>query len=847
MARTKIDYGIDLGTTNSAISRMEKGEPVIKKTDTLKDTMPSCVYINKKKAIQVGDSAYNALKREKLKLMKTSGKAETNAFIEFKRTMGTEKKYKSSHLDKELLSEELSAEVLKTLKSFIGDENFHSAVITVPAAFKINQIDATRKAAKLAGFKQIQVLQEPVAASMAYGLNSEQKDGYWLVFDFGGGTFDSALLKVEDGIMKVIDTEGDNYLGGKDLDYAVVDKIIIPYIEENFSISSIKNDNNEFQALRDAMKFYGEEAKIKLSFNETYNILSDLGDIPGEDDDGEEFELDITVNQDDIKNALAPVFQKAIDICLELLKRNNLQGSSLDTLLLVGGPTHSPILRKMLEEQICKPNASVDPMTVVAKGAALYASTISVSDEIIEETMDKTKVQLGIDNDTSSVESELFVPVKMLKDKMEGTIPDSVFVEFVTSDGSWSSGKVEVNEIGDIIEVQLQEGKMNVFNVITYDSNGDKLECEPTSFNVIQGSVVGDATLPYNIGIEVVDRDSGKNVFKTIKGLEKTKTLPATGVSNGLKTLTQIRPGLKDDFIEISIFQGENDAEGTPAILNHHVNTIYITGEDFPSLLPVNSEVDITLKIDVSQKITGKAYFPYLDFTYDFECETKVDDIETDWLSRQLDNAHRNIEELKQKDVSPEILEKAQKDISKIEEEFNKNKEDTDTKQKTLSNLRKTLKVVEDVSGSVEWPELEKKLKDAFYELEEINQKRGNDQTLQVVEKLRSDVNQAIQTQDKKNTPQLIEVIRQFTFELERLEHLIGFILYVKEEFNSIAWRDRHAATRLINEGLKKASETPSVADLQPIVNDLYVNAQFDKKGNDTGGNGGPPKNVLQG
>ena len=119
MARTKIDYGIDLGTTNSAISRIENGEPVIKKTDTLKDTMPSCVYINKKRAIQVGDSAYNALKRDKLGAMKNWDDSNSNAFIEVKRTMGTDKNYFSSNLDKDLSSEELSAEVLKTLKSFI--------------------------------------------------------------------------------------------------------------------------------------------------------------------------------------------------------------------------------------------------------------------------------------------------------------------------------------------------------------------------------------------------------------------------------------------------------------------------------------------------------------------------------------------------------------------------------------------------------------------------------------------------------------------------------------------------------------------------------------------------------
>ena len=215
MARLKIDYGIDLGTTNSAICRMEKGEPIIKKTDTLKDTLPSCVSITTRKSIKVGDGAYNDMKSDKRRATKTWKSGSSNTYIEFKRSMGTDKHFLSTNMERSYNSEELSAEVLKTLKSFITDENFNSVVITVPAKFTVNQKTATMAAAKLAGFNYCELLQEPIAASMAYGLSTQAKNGYWMVFDFGGGTFDAALLKVEDGIMQVFDTAGDNYLGGK--------------------------------------------------------------------------------------------------------------------------------------------------------------------------------------------------------------------------------------------------------------------------------------------------------------------------------------------------------------------------------------------------------------------------------------------------------------------------------------------------------------------------------------------------------------------------------------------------------------------------------------------------------
>ncbi len=781
--------------------------------------MPSCVYINKKKAIQVGDSAYNALKRDKLKSMKGSDGFESNAFIEFKRTMGTDKKYPSSNLEKDLTSEELSAEVLKTLKSFVKDENVNSIVITVPAAFKNNQKEATREAAKLAGFNHIELLQEPVAASMAYGLDSNKKDGFWLVFDFGGGTFDAALLKVEEGIMKVIDTEGDNYLGGKNLDFAIVDEIILPYIQENFVIDSILADDTKKQILRNAMKFYAEETKIKLSFNDTHNILSDLGDIPGEDDEGEEFELDITVTQNDIAKAVSPVFQKAIDVSLSLLERNNLKGSSLDSLILVGGPTFSPVLRKMLEEQICKPDTSADPMTVVSKGAALYASTVDVSEEVREQTRDKTKIQLEIANESSTVETEEFVPIKILADKTEGEIPEKVFAEVTRGDKAWSSGKVEINTIGEVVEIQLNEGKTNVFEVVLFDDKGNILESEPSSFSVIQGSKIGSATLPYNVGIELKDKTTGKVRFKTIKGLEKNQSIPAVGTRNGLKTQKQIRPGMDSDFIKIPVYEGEHASEGTRAIYNEHVTDIKISGADLPSLLPENSDVDLTINIDRSEKITVTAYFPYLDYSTDIEVDSTKTTIETSWLENEIKKAKGSIAELKEDGNSDNgQLQKIEAELEKIEKSFENNKNDVDGKQEVLTNLRKSLKSIDELNDTTEWPKLEETLKEEFYRLEKVNNDLGNEKTTQVVNQFRSQLDEVIRAKDVKLGNVLLEEIEGFFIKLTFIYQLIGFIRSHNENFGSFHWKDSGRARTLLNQGLQIIGENPTVDELHPVV-----------------------------
>jgi molecular chaperone DnaK len=819
MARTKIDYGIDLGTTNSAISRMNQGVVEIIKAlpDRKKETTPSCVSFRNNGSILVGDPAYSNYRSESLKSL--SGSRSLNSFVEFKRTMGTDKRFSVSNVNKEFSSEELSSEVLKRLKEYVQDENINAAVITVPAAFKANQIDATRRAGKLAGFDHVEVLQEPVAASMAYGLDSIKKDGFWLVFDFGGGTFDAALLKVEEGIMKVIDTEGDIYLGGKNLDYAIVDKLIIPHIQERFSIDDLLADDFKKEEYRSGLKFFAEEIKNNLSFNPSYNIYVDPGEC-GEDDEGEEIEIDLTVSQEQLKNVLAPIFQKAIDCSLTLLKRNNLKGSSLDSLILVGGPTLSPTLREMLEKQICKPDTSVDPMTVVSKGAALYASTSSLPTEIIDKGRTKGKIQIEIGHDGDSVETEDFVTLKILKDKTEGELPDEVFAQIKRGDNAWSSGKKEINTIGEVVEVKIVQGITNIFEVTLYDSKGNKLDSEPTDFKIIPVKIP-PATLPYNIGIEIKLKTTGKIVFTTVKGLEKNQSLPAIGTLNGLKTQKQIRPGMDSDFLKIPVYQGEHGSEGTRAIYNEHVYDIIISGTDLPALLPENSDVDLTINLDKSQQMTVQAYFPYLDHTSEIKVPTDtIQSIDTKWLSNEIRKAKGAVLELKRDENHSDEskLKKAESELEKIEDSFENNKNDVDGKQEVLSNLRKTLKTIDELNETIEWPKLEAELKEEYYRLEQANKELGNDKTTKVVNQIKHQLEEVIKVKDVKLGNVLLDEINSLFIQLTFIYQLIGFIRLHNQNFGSYRWRDSNKARTLLNQGLQKIGESPDVDELHPIV-----------------------------
>lgn len=817
MARTKIDYGIDLGTTNSAIARIDNGEARIIKINGQDDTMPSCISYNKK-GVLAGSKAFAAYRSEQESRL--SKGIPVNSFIEFKRTMGTDKKYFSSNLERELSSEELSAEVLRTLKSFVTDDQVNAVVITVPAAFKNNQIDATRRAAQLAGFEHAEVLQEPVAAAMAYGLDSKKKNGFWLVFDFGGGTFDAALLKVEDGIMKVADTEGDNYLGGKNLDLAIVDKLLIPHIQQHFTIDNILADDDKKAKYREALKSYAEELKNELSFKNSYNLYKE--DRCGVDDEGEEIEIDLTVTLEDLRDAIAPVFQKAVDIALKVLKRNNLTGASLESLVLVGGPTFSPVIREMLKQQITQPDTSIDPMTVVAKGAALYASTVDVSAEIREKTRDASKIQLEIGHEASTVELEEFVTLNILADKTIGELPTKIFAEIHRSDKAWSSGKLEISDMGEVIETKLVEGKTNGFEVRLYDDKGNILESEPKGFTIIQGSKIVSGTLPYSVGVEIRSKGSEKIIFSEVAGLEKNKSLPAVGTKNGLKTQKQIRPGMESDFIKISLYQGEYGADGTRAVYNEHVYDIIINGNDLPALLPENSDVNLTINIDASQKVAVHAYFPYLDHTAVINVPSDtVQSISASWLANEIRKAKGSIEVLKEDENNQAQVQKLETEITDLAWRFENNKNDVDTRQEVLANLRRTLKNVDHITGQTEWPKLEDELKEEFYKLEKANNDLGNERSAKLVYQLKQQLEEILRSQDIKLGRLLFEEIQHAFIQLTLIYQLIGFVRQHNQHFDSFHWKDRVRARQLLNDALQQVGGNPNVEELHPIVIDL--------------------------
>lgn len=815
MARVKIDYGIDLGTTNSAIARMENGEIKIIKSDRFqKDTTPSCVSIGKKK-IQVGDNAYIAYNKERLRDFHFRSDAPPSSFVEFKRTMGTDKKYAGANSDHEYSSEKLSAEVLKQLKQYIQDESINAAVITVPNQFRQNQIDATQRAAELAGFQYCELLQEPIAASMAYGVDAENIEGYWLVFDFGGGTFDTALMKVDEGIMKVVDTSGDNHLGGKDLDFAIVDKIMIPHIKDNYTIDEILADEKNNFKLRLALKVFAEEIKISFSSSKEYELCTD--EPIGEDDNGEEIELDLTISLEEYDKVIEPIFQKAISITEDLLLDNHLKGSDLSSVLLVGGPTFSQTLRRMLQDQIkTKIDTSVDPMTSVAKGAALFATTKDIPIDL--QKRDVSKVQLTLRYPETTVETEENLGIRIERGQTSGDLPAVLQVEISRSDKGWSSGKVSVED-AEIIAINLVAGKSNGFDVSVYDEQGNVFPCEPANFTIIQGLKAATPTLPKSICIDTILLDSGKQRLIALEGLERNKPLPAKGKEN-FKTQKAIRPGKGEDVLRISIIEGE---PGERSVYNEVAGVISITGDDFPEFLPEGSDVELTVNIDSSRRITLEAYFPSCDETIEKKVaevhDTEQKECDADYLQSEINKAKHALTFLG--DVETGSLEE---EILGLTPQLENARADHDAKSKVLDALRIILKKIDKLESKCEWPQVEVKLDEALARLKVTNERYGNAETTAVLNQLEAQSVTVKQQQNVKLGNDLNNAMSDLDFALVRQD--VGlWVSYIKgydESFDSHEWTDRSAARQLIDQAKQILSTQPSREKLEAIVFALF-------------------------
>ena len=368
--------GIDLGTTNSCVAVLEGGEPKVIVTPEGDRTTPSVVAFKNGEEL-VGITA----KRQAVT-------NPTNTISSIKRLMGTGEKVEAE--GKKYTPEEISAKILMKLKkdaeSYLG-EKVTKAVITVPAYFNDAQRQATKNAGKIAGLEVERIINEPTAASLAYGLDKQDKNQTILVYDLGGGTFDVSILEIGDGLFEVKSTAGNNHLGGDDFDKVVMDYIVAEFKKEHGI--DLSGDKMAMQRIKDA----AEKAKKDLSGMSTTNInlpfISQTADGP--------VHLDMNLSKAKFEDLCRDLFDSTMEPVRKALSDAKLKASDIDEVLLVGGSTRIPYIQELVKKELGKePNKSVNPDEVVAMGAAIQGGVLTgeVDDLVL---LDVTPLSLGIE------------------------------------------------------------------------------------------------------------------------------------------------------------------------------------------------------------------------------------------------------------------------------------------------------------------------------------------------------------------------------------------------------------------------------------------------------------------
>jgi len=802
-----INIGIDLGTTNSGIAKYENGKISIYKNPVgFKDTIPSVVSFRKGR-IQIGEKA-----REH------SATNAENVFSSFKRKMGSDEEYFIKDLDRNCSPIELSSMVLNELINFAQGESLKSAVITIPASFDTIQSNATKKAGYQAGFEEIVLLQEPIAACLAYSnslqleVTSEKK---WLVYDFGGGTFDIALVNINERDLKVVDHKGNNFLGGVDLDTLFVEKIICPKIEKETQESGlwsklIAKENTTYNKLFFELLYKAEEAKKELSIKETSNIEIDFDEL--------DISLDIDIRREEFEVIIRSKFEESFHLMEKLIKDNHLRFSDIERIILVGGTTYIPYIRQQLQERTqIQVETSLDPTTAVIIGAAYYAGSKPselVEEEILNESkIEQSNIQVETIYEPHSKDSEELL-VFLLPESFDG------YYRITRSDGGFDTGLLKANK--KIAEfVPLLEKTTNQFTLFLYDHQ-QKQVYSNNSIQITNGlySILGQP-IPNDICLEL-DEESGKShmeiIFKKNDILPLKRTIYKTCSKNILKN--------SDQKLIINVVEGN---AGSMIGSNLSIGYIEICGSNFEQDLLKGMDIELNFKVSESRDLSIDVYISALDLEINEVFNPHQRKVSIEKLTSEIKNAlDAVIEEIRSEESTENYeylakLKRSEESLSVLYNEALENKNDALTDKKhQIDELKKIyIQEFDDIIRH----------KHVLFELDEYNNiknslsfyiEKASPRQKEEFEKIIKNEKEVLQSNNKylirKKNKELDSLLDNIYHNRE--ESYIDYFYYFRFEDPSV-FKDKSKHNKLIQLG-EKAIDNSNLIELKSICHQLY-------------------------
>jgi len=812
MSKT-INFGIDLGTSNSLIAKFDKGiVEVFKNPNGFKETLPSVVGFRNDR-ILIGDTARTYLQRD-----------PQSVISRFKRKMGTSETFKIKSLGTSKSPVELSAYVLKELKNFShsGDQ-FDSAVITIPASFDTVQSNATKEAGLKAGFNTVVLLQEPIAASLAYA-NKEKgidlKNSQWLVYDLGGGTFDVALVRILEGELTVVDHEGDNFLGGTDFDAMIVENIVVPELEKrgNFSnfLAEMKSESGKYNKLWHTLLLHAEGAKVELS-NKTSSEI-DLGTISDlVDDDGNTIDSIVTVTRSEFEEIVKDAVESTIDMMKRILTRNSLQSSDLEFILMVGGSSYIPYVRKRVEEVMgISVNTSIDPTNAIVIGASYFAGTKekSLEAEPAKPTNSKLKVRVSYNKSSQEVEETFSA-------KIEGDI-EGLQYRISSEDGAFDSGlkKLSARIVEDL---PLREGAFNLFSFKIIDLQGNVVPVDFETIQIAQGrySVAGQM-LPEDISLvkdDLAAKDTRLEGLFTKNSILPSRTKKTVEVG---KTVVQG----SSDGIHIMVVEGPADRHSST---NKPIGVLNITGEKVSKDLIKGTDIDLTFEMSESRDLTVSAFVNGTGQEFSQVFTPKERTVSAQMLASEvlmlenkvqteiedaLENGNRQV---------ADDLSKVLRGVQDLIVNAGEISEDdvTDKKYQVEDQKRKLAQNVFELTSGKRLDQAKANYLDTKSEIQEIVRDSGNDRERHIVAEILAREHTFINSKSPEKIQAATEELDSVRWHIlmRTPEFLKGMFTHLSDRRASM--NDQIQATQLIENG-KRAIENDDIEALQQINSRLW-------------------------
>jgi len=815
MSRTTIDFGIDLGTTNSTIAMLSDTRATVIKNNDSSDITPSAVYIDKNNVLSVGRIAKQRIEQE-----------PEDAYAEFKLQMGTNSEYRFNRSGRVMKPEDLSAEVLKSLRADVQQrlgEDLRAAVITVPAAFDLPQCKATERAAQLAGLKVSPLIMEPTAAAMAHAFQSNVDKVFWLVYDFGGGTFDAAVIQIREGTFRIVNHAGDNHLGGKLIDWEIVEKLLAPAVMKDYPLTDFTRGNAKWRKAFAKLKWAAEEAKIRLSNNEMSTITIDY---LCNDDRGEPVAFEYDLRRGEVARLAESYIQRTINISRQALAEKRLGTADIQKVVLVGGPTLAPYVRQHLSD----PNQglgipldfSIDPLTVVAQGAAIFAGTQRLEGAEIPGGGEQPEVyRIDLEYEPIGADPEPVVGGRV--HTPDESSLSGFTIEFVNPSAkpAWRSGKVGLAPNGGFMTTLWAErGKSNVFKIELCDSAGKICPASPDTLTYTVGVAPGAPPLIHSMGVALANNEV-RWFF------QKGAALPARQ-RRDFKTTVIIHQGQAGDLVKVPVIEGQNQR----ADRNKLIGTLEIRADNIRRDIPAGNEVEVTLEVNESRLVKASAYIPLID--QEFETELNLEEGSTpdvNALKDDLDREKKRLDAAREKAASTGddnarrlLLQKVDGEnmVENIENSLDAASGDRDAADKAKNRLLDLKVAIDQVEDSLEWPTLVAEAENQLNNSRNVFNEVGDAEAKKRLSQLEGDLRQAIQAHDADRLRQVVEEISNMTVQIlvSRPEFWVGFFQHLQEKRSYM--RDRAQADALFAQG-NQAIQNNDVARLQAAVRQLLA------------------------